>query len=156
VLIGSAPNGGALYSTRGDYQDFHLRAEARINDKGFGRVFVRAGYDPSKVPFKVHGYEVLINQRPVGDKMGNLRAINAMSVVVTQAAESEARAGDWVLLEIVARGDRVTVSVNGKAVADFTDDKAAFARKGHIALHQDANAVLEFRKVEVRDLSDAK
>jgi hypothetical protein len=156
VLIGSAPAGGSLYSARGDYQDFHLRAEARINDKGFGRVFVRAAYDPTKSPFKVLGYETLINQRPVGDKLGTLRATSAMSSVVTQAAESDARGSDWFVLEIVARRDRVTVSVNGKAVAEFADDKGELARRGHIVLHQDANATIEFRKVEVRDLSDAK
>jgi antitoxin (DNA-binding transcriptional repressor) of toxin-antitoxin stability system len=156
ILIGSAPNGGSLYSTRGDYQDFHLRAEARINDKGFSRVFVRAAYDPAKIPFKVLGYEALINQRPVGDKIGTLRATSVMGTAVTLAAEAQTRAGDWFVLEVVAKGDRVTVSVNGRPVADFVDDKREFARKGHIVLHQDANAALEFRKVEVRDLADAK
>ena len=53
ILIGSAPVGGSLYTMRGDYADFHLRAETRINDKGFGRLFVRAAYDPTKIPFKV-------------------------------------------------------------------------------------------------------
>ena len=156
ILIGSAPNGGSLYSTRGDYQDFHLRAEARINDKGFGRVLVRAAYDPAKIPFKVLGYEAMINQRPVGDKIGTLRATSLTGTAAKPAAESQTRAGDWFVLEVVAKGDRVTVSVNGKSVADFVDDKGEFARRGHIVLHQDANAVLEFRKVEVRDLSDAK
>ncbi len=156
VLIGSAARGGSLYSTRGDYGDFHLRAQARINDKGFGRVFVRADYEPAKVPFKVLGYEVLINQRPLGDKIGTLRATSARRSMVTQAAEAQVRAGDWFLLEVVARGNRVTVSINSKAVAEFTDDRGEFARTGHIALHQDANAVIEFRNVEVRDLSGAK
>jgi hypothetical protein len=156
VLTGSAPNGGSLYSTRGDYQDFHLRAEARINDKGFSRIFVRAAFDPAKIPFKVLGYEALINQRPVGDMIGTLRAASVTGTAITQAAESRTRAGDWFVLEVVAKGARVTVSVNGKPVADFVDDKGEFARQGHIVLHQDANAALEFRKVEVRDLSDAK
>ena len=153
ILIGSAPIGGSLYSTRGDYQDFHLRAEVRINDKGFGRVFGRAAYDPNKIPFKVLGYEVLINQRPLGDKTGTLTATSLANSIVTQAKESPAPAGEWFLLEILAKGDLVTVKVNGIAVAEFRDDRRQYARSGHIALHQDANAIIEFRKVEIEDLS---
>jgi hypothetical protein len=156
ILIGSAPNGGSLYSTRNDYQDFHLRAEMRINDKGFGRVFGRAGYDPTKIPFKVIGYEILINQRPLGDKTGTLTATSFLSTTMTRARETPAAPGEWFLLEVVAKGDLVTVKVNGVMVADFQDTKRQFARTGHIALHQDANAVIEFRKVEIDDLSAPK
>ncbi len=156
ILIGSAPIGGSLYSTRGDYQDFHLRAEVRINDKGFGRIFGRAAYDPTKIPFKVLGYEVLINQRPLGDKTGTLTAMSAATTTLTQAKAAPAPAGDWILLEVLARGDLVTVKVNGNAVAEFRDDRRQFARRGHIALHQDANATIEFRKVEIEDLGAPK
>ncbi len=153
ILIGSAPIGGSLYSTRGDYQDFHLRAELRINDKGFGRIFGRATYDPTKIPFKVLGYEVLINQRPLGDKTGSLTARSAAQTSSTQAKEAPAPAGEWIALEVIAKGDLVTVKVNGNVVAEFQDDKRQFARSGHIALHQDANATIEFRKVEIEDLN---
>ncbi len=153
ILIGSAPNGGSLYSTRGDYQDFHLRAEVRINDKGFGRIFGRAAYDPTKIPFKVLGYEVLVNQRPLGDKTGTLTATSSMHISSTQAKEPPAAAGAWLLVEIIAKGDLVTVKVNAQSVAEFRDEKRHFAPSGHIALHQDANATIEFRKVEIEDLS---
>jgi hypothetical protein len=153
ILIGSAPIGGALYSTRGDYQDFHLRAELRINDKGFGRILGRTTYEPTKVPFKVHGYEVLINQRPLGDKTGTLLARSPLANISTQAKEAPAPAGEWITLEVIAKGDLVTVKVNGNAVAECRDDQRQFARSGHIALHQDANATIEFRKVEIEDLA---
>ncbi len=156
VLTGSAPGGGSLYSQRGDFQNFHLRTEARINDKGFGRVVVRAAHDPTRVPFKVFGFEALINQRPVGDKMGALTATSITSSVLTQAKESAVQPGDWFVLEIVAQGDIVTVKVNGAAVADFRDETKQFARSGHIALQQDVNAVLEFRKIEIKELAIAK
>jgi WD40 repeat protein len=156
VLTGSAPVGGALYTTRGDYQDFHLRAEARINDKGFGRLIVRAAYDPTKVPFKTLGYEALINQRPVGAKTGTLTATSATGAVTTPAKDAAAPAGEWFLLEIIAKGDLVTVKVNGTIVAESLDERNKFATKGHIVLQQDANAVLEFRKVEIMDPTAAK
>src|SRR5262249_5186167 len=85
VLVGSAPNGGSLYSMHDDYTHFHLRAEVRINDKGFGRIFGRAVYDPTKIPFKVLGYEVLINQRPLGDKTGTLTVTNGVNTASAAA-----------------------------------------------------------------------
>ena len=152
ILIGSAPVGGSLYSTRSDYTDFHLRAEVRINDKGFGRIFSRAAYDPTKIPFKVIGYEVLLNQRPVGDKTGTLTATSLLTTNRTPAGESPAPAGEWFALDVLAKGDLVTVKVNGTVVAEFRDEKRQFARSGHVVLHQDANAVIEFRQVEIEDL----
>ena len=156
VLIGSAPGGGSLYSVRGDYQDFHLRAEARINDKGFSRVFARAAYDPAKIPFKILGYEVLINQRPVGAKLGTLTAVSSTGSTLTEAKATKTQPGTWFVLDVFARGDRVTVKVNGVQVADYFDEKRQIVKTGHIVLHQDANAVIEFRQVEIEDLSAPK
>jgi hypothetical protein len=151
VLISSAPVGGSLYTTRGDYQDFHLRAEVRINDKGFGRLFVRAAYDPNKVPFKVLGFDAMINQRPLGSRMGSLQATSLTTTSRAAAEEVPAAPGEWAVLEVLARGERINVLVNGKAVAEIVDEMRQFARSGHIALHQDANAVIEFRKVEIKE-----
>ena len=157
ILIGSAPIGGALYTTRGDFEDFHLRAEARINDKGFGRLLVRTAYDPTKIPFKTLGYEALINQRPVGAKTGTLTATSAIDAITIQAKDAPAPPGEWFLLEIIGKGDLITVKVNGTVVAEsFDDRRRKFALKGHIVLQQDANAVLEFRKVEIMDPAAVK
>jgi hypothetical protein len=43
-----------------------MESSWEAHDKGFGRVFFRAAYDPTKAPFKVLGHEMLINQRPLG------------------------------------------------------------------------------------------
>ncbi|HZZ81121.1 MAG TPA: family 16 glycoside hydrolase, partial [Gemmataceae bacterium] len=152
ILIGSAPVGGSLYTRRADYRDFHLRAEVRLNDKGFGRIFCRAAYEPTKIPFKVLGYEVLLNQRPVGEKTGTLTARSTGHTSAIEAKDPPAPA-DWTVVDIIAVGDLVTVKVNGNITAEFRDSKGDFARSGHIALHQDANAVVEFRRVEIEDLS---
>jgi hypothetical protein len=151
ILIGSAPLGGGLYSTRGNYQDFRLRAEVRMNDKGFGRILGRAAYDPTKIPFRVLGYAAVINQRPFGNKTGTLVASSLTNTSAAQAKESPVPAGEWFLLELAAMGDLVTVKINGAAVAEFRDERRQFARSGHIALHQDANAPIEFRKIEIED-----
>ena len=156
ILIGSAPLGGSLYSARDDYQDFHLRVEARINDKGFGRLHVRAAYDPTKIPFKTIGYETLINRRPVGAKTGTLTATGVSGAATTPAKDAAAPLGEWFLLEIITKGDQVTVKVNGTTVAEYLDAQRKFAQKGHIVLQQDANAVIEFRKIEIMDPTAVK
>src|SRR5262249_51642284 len=46
VLFGWGAQGSHLYSERGDYKDFYLRIEARINDGGDGGVFLRSRFGP--------------------------------------------------------------------------------------------------------------
>jgi hypothetical protein len=75
----------------------------------FARVFTRAGFDPIKIPFKVVGYETLINQRPVGGKTGALTAVSSTKTKTTEAKESPAKAGEWITLEVFAKGDSLSV-----------------------------------------------
>ena len=97
---------------------------------------------------------MLINQRPLGEKTGTLTAVSPAATSSAPAKESPAvAAGEWMTVEIVVKGDLVSVKVNAKTVAEFRDANQQFARTGHIALHQDANATIEFRKVEIEDLT---
>ena len=57
-------------------------------------------------------------------------------------------ANRWNLYEIIARGDRVTVWLNGQQTADLV--RAKFL-KGPFAL-QSAGGTIRFRKVEIRTL----
>jgi hypothetical protein len=82
-----------------------------------------------------------------------LSATSLVSSAGAQARESAIAPNEWVTVEVIAKGESVTVKVNGAVVAQYRDERNQFARSGHIALHQDANAVIEFRKVEIDDLS---
>ena len=62
--------------------------------------------------------------------------------------DSEKPIGEWNQMEIVARGDKVTVRVNGELVNEATD---ASQTKGSISL-QSEGAPIEFRKVELTPL----
>ena len=128
----------------GDYQDFHLQVEGRINDKGFSRVFVRAAFEPAKIPFKILGYEAMINQRPVGAKTGTLTAASPGNTIVIEAKNSAAKAGEWFTMNIVVKGERVTIKVNDAEVADFVDTQRKYAKTGHIVLHRDTMRLSSF------------
>ena len=53
---------------------------------------------------------------------------------------------------MVAQGSHIVIKVNGRTTADYTDDKRLFT-SGHLALQQlDAATVVEFRKIEIKEL----
>ena len=56
VIVGTGP-AGHLFSERGDYENFHYRVEAKINDKGNSGQYFRTKFAPGFPP----GYEAQIN-----------------------------------------------------------------------------------------------
>ena len=60
---------------------------------------------------------------------------------------------EWFTQEVTAVGNHITIKVNGRTTADFVDEKNTF-RTGHLALqHHDAATRVQFRRVEVKELS---
>jgi hypothetical protein len=75
---------------------------------------------------------------------------------IKKAADSTAAVDQWFTLEISAVGSRLEVSVNGAAVAVYTDANPEH-RKGHIALQAfEAGTVVRFRKIEIKELPPEK
>ena len=149
VLIGSGPATSHLYSSRGNYKDFHLRVEARINDGGNSGLYFRAPFGPIRPPNNPmfpQGYEAQINATH-GDpkKTGSL-------IGLVNVAEAPHKPNEWFTEEVIAQGNHLVIKVNGKTTADYTDNQRLFTR-GHIALQQaDAATVVEFRKIEIKEL----
>jgi serine/threonine protein kinase len=60
---------------------------------------------------------------------------------------------EWLNMDIIAEGNHTFIKVNGKTTVDYLDPKRRFA-SGHIALQQhDPQTVVEFRKIEIKELS---
>ncbi len=60
---------------------------------------------------------------------------------------------DWFNLEVIARGNRITIKVNGTTTVDEFEDKANTYTRGHFALQQaGADTVVEFKKIEIKEL----
>jgi hypothetical protein len=154
VLFGAGRWPSFLYSERGDYRDFHLRVEARINAVGNSGVFGRAGFGvtpPREHPGCPEWFEAQICSAP-GDTAptGTLLASNGRPSAFEPTFRVPAH--EWFTMEMVAEGNLVTVKVNGR-VTGLIRTNPACVRPGHIALqHYVPRSLVEFRKVEIREL----
>ncbi|HEY7326128.1 MAG TPA: family 16 glycoside hydrolase [Gemmataceae bacterium] len=160
ILISSGRAISHLYSERGDYRDFHLRVETRINPTGDSGVEFRTEFGPSfpvKDPMHPLGYEAQI----YGDEIkpgwpsstGSLYATGTGPVVSLR--KSPKLSYKWFTLEVLAEGNHIVLKMDGQTTADYTDDKRRFS-SGHIALQQhNTHTVVEFRKIEIKELLPA-
>jgi serine/threonine protein kinase len=130
-----------LFTERGDYQNFHLRVEAQINDGGNSGVYFRSELGPGFPK----GYEAQINcTHPDPVKTGSLYNI----VKITQQLHQP---NVWFTMEIIANGDRIIIKLNSRPIVDHHDP---LYRKGHFALQQHHDGtVVKFRKIEIKELS---
>jgi serine/threonine protein kinase len=155
ILVGSGPLPiSHLYTIRGDYKDFHLRAQVRIGDVGNGGLYFRSPFGPSwpandrRFPA---GYEAQIYSKP-GDRnftgslfVGDRGAVVPVNTLVVRPFE-------WCTLEVIARENHLVIKVNDKTTADY-NDRERFFSSGHIALQQNGpQTTVEFRKIEIKEL----
>ncbi|HEX7379527.1 MAG TPA: DUF1080 domain-containing protein [Pirellulales bacterium] len=130
-------------------------------------VYVRIADKPSDPWYAVHhGYEVQIADHEKGSPY---RVSGAVYTFAKAAARPTKPAGEWNVLEITLRGDRVQTALNGTPVAAFNPadpvpelsprggmgDPEAGPRpeSGYIGLqNHDANCVVYFKEVSVRPL----
>ena len=128
-----------LYTTRDDFDDFHLRVEVKISDKGNSGIYFRAGK-----PVMVTGdYEAQINSTHSDSiRTGSLyRLIDVKGMLVPPDS--------WFTYDIITKGSRIRLLVNGKESADYTETRPNRPTKGHIVLQQMAGTV-HFRKIEIK------
>jgi serine/threonine protein kinase len=152
LLTGRGPQ-SHLFSERGDYENFHLRAECRINFGGDSGLFFRSLFGPG---FPV-GYEAqILPTRPVGHlatgtlfEFGN----GGKEIAHFETANNQLMAPDtWFTQEVIADGDHVVILVNGKKAVD-EKLPSGYRRKGHLALQQfSLGTVVEFCRIEIEEL----
>jgi hypothetical protein len=151
ILIGSSDGVSHLYTERGDYMDFQLRLEARVNDGGNSGVYFRGPFGPnlptaSNKPTWIAAYNAKIHAPRFG---GLLIEPNSE---LHRTRETVLKPGEWLTFEIRAEGNHLVIQVNGQTTADYTDEKRCFDR-GHVALQQHGpKTVCEFRKIEIKEL----
>lgn len=147
VLIGSGEDSSYLVTERGNFTNFHLRAEARVNDGGESGVYCRAAFGPDFWP---GGYEAQINTWEKDNLTGSLYAWRSPGPLV-RVTDSHVRANEWFKLEVIAIDNHIVVKVNGETTADHVDSSRRFSM-GRIALEKyRPNTVVEFRKIEMRE-----
>lgn len=138
---GGGPKAGYLVSA-GSYADYELRVEFWADADANSGVFIRA-QDPNKIAAAT-SYEVNIWDKRPDPRYGTGAVVDFAQV----APPMPLAANRWNVFDITARGDRVTVVLNGRQTADFTGAKFL---AGPIAL-QNAGGVIRFRTVDIRTL----
>ena len=143
-----ANRGVGYLVTKKDYGDFELRAEFWADAGTNSGIFIRCA-DRVKIT-AANCYEVNIwDQRPE-PKYGTGAIVDVAAVNPMPKA-----AGRWNTYVVTAKGDHLTVTLNGQRTVDVRHAKHA---RGPIVLQQaqgvvkDSGDAIKFRKLEVRPL----
>lgn len=152
VKNGAIVSSGArshLFSERGDFVDFHLRAEIKINDGGNSGQYFRADFGPGFPK----GYEAQINSTH-GDTLKTGSLCGFPQNRETHVKTAPIKPDTWFVQEVICRGNHIVIRLNGRTTVDFKD-KDNIYRKGHFAFQQHhEGTTVQIRSVEVRELKD--
>jgi uncharacterized protein (TIGR03067 family) len=144
-LIGQG-NQARLRTERDNFTDFHLRIEAK-HVAGASNVVIREQPD-----IAVKGYTIFIGNTP-GFQTGALTTNLGNVALPTRPQEKElTKPDEWFKLEVIAKGNRLQVFVNGVRTTDVEDANRNFM-KGFIRLGiTGKDGELHVRKVEIKEL----
>lgn len=131
-----------LVTNRTDFHDFHARIEAKINDRGDSGFFFRFGEQGDRAL-----------QAQITTTVGGVGRLlrDATTVVPTTRQISPET---WFTLEVIARGPRIDVLVNGEPAVNWTDPSGEISA-GPLAFESGFPGT-EFmvRKVEIKPPAD--
>jgi hypothetical protein len=143
-----ADKGGGFLVSKGSYTDFQIRAEFWASDDINSGIFIRCT-NPSEVSSKTSYEANIFDQRPQPEygtgAFTNLAKVNPMPKA----------GGKWNLFEIIAKGPKLTLILNGQKTVDGVEDSRF--PSGRIALQHEKGAVndmgtIKFRKVDIKPL----
>ncbi|MGH7826080.1 MAG: 3-keto-disaccharide hydrolase [Candidatus Binatia bacterium] len=136
-----ADKGSGHLVSKNSYTDFQIRAEFWASDDANSGIFIRCS-NPQKIAAATC-YEVNIyDKRP--DPSYGTGAI----VGVAKVSPMPKAGGRWNTYEITAKGQQLTVTLNGTRTVNVRDGKYA---RGPITLQYGAG-VVKFRKVQIKPL----
>jgi hypothetical protein len=127
--------------TKNSYTDFRIRAEFWVSDDANSGIYMRCA-DIKNLTDKTCYEANIFDQRP--DPTYGTGAIVHLSPVSPMPKAG----GKWNTYDIIVKGTRLVVTLNGVVTADIQDKQLA---SGPIAL-QYAAGVVKFRKVQITTL----
>jgi len=137
-------NYSELLSVRDDFENFHLRVEARINDGGNGGIWFR---HPG-TEYRPDIYEAEINSTdPSGKKTGSLCHYD----IEKADRAPPPKPNEWFTMEVIAIDNELVIKVNGRETAHWVDPEWRY-KKGSFGLQQHENTIVQFRKIEIKEL----
>jgi hypothetical protein len=138
-----------LFSPRGDYKNFRIDAEVKINDRGNSGIFFRVASGLAHPS----GYEAQINSTHSDpNKTGSLYR---RPQAPFRVSPSPVPPDTWFRLGLEVVGSHIRIWVNDRLYVDWIDSQNTFTQ-GHIAIqtHHPGSHV-QIRKLEVLDLDQA-
>jgi hypothetical protein len=140
ITADSGPIG--LLNTTVPFADYEFRCEYKMAAGGNSGVFLRTLADPKSV--QTDCYELNIaDEHPEGFLTGSI-------VGHKTAVEPIKGSGDWKKLAVKVEGNRIVVTLDGKEVLDYTDEKSV-RKSGLIGLQKNKEKI-EFRNIALRPL----
>lgn len=154
-IVGRTPAGEwkrKTYAIHGkSFGDFVLRYDIRVVRGNSGMQF-RSKELPD---YEVAGYQADAAVKAWGslhEQNGRRRLVDGW----WHNGEYNADYFDWNEQEIIARGDRIILKLNGVTTADYTEKDPAAPRSGIIALqlHDDPDMEVEFTNIRIKPMAD--
>ncbi|MEW5979970.1 MAG: family 16 glycoside hydrolase [Acidobacteriota bacterium] len=164
-------NNTFLFWQDGTVEDFELRLSYRIvggnsgiqyRSKDLGnwvaggyQADIEAGQTYSGIVYEEKGRGILVQrgQRAVIDANGKIHAVG--SVGDPQQLQAAIRNEDWNTYEVVALGNRLVHKINGRVMAELTDDqvdKRSFSGILALQLHAGPPMTVQFKDVRMKRL----
>jgi hypothetical protein len=158
-LLVTRGEGGGWLSTIGEYADFELSLEYRLQEGGNSGVFIRSPRqgDPAYTGMEI---QVLDDESARYGQLQPFQYCGSVYGVIPAQRGHTRPAGEWNRMEITARGQRITVKLNGATIVDGDlgqhkeaagDHPGILRASGFIGLQSHSEPV-EFREIRVRPL----
>ena len=139
-----------------DFKNFHFRAEVRTLANSNSGIYFHTTWQDEGWPKQ--GYESQVNVSH-GDPVKSGSLYNTVKLFKEDIEKAGLQNDTWWVQEIVVRGNRVVVKLNGNVVIDYTEpankegtvklSRGTFALQGH-----DPGSTAYFRNLKVRRLPD--
>jgi len=145
-----ADQGNGFLVSKSSYGDFQIRSEFWVDSDANSGIFLRCA-DPQKVTAKTC-YEVNIWDIRPEPKYGTGAIVDVAAVPVPLQNKA---GGHWNTYDITARGQQLTVRLNGVQTAAAQDGKHAagpFALQYGPGVKGAEGAAIKWRKVQIRPL----
>lgn len=154
MIVGDSPGiaHNQFLATTKQYEDFELRLEFRLVDgKGNSGVQFRSLRVPDST--EVSGYQADLGEGWWGSLYDESRR-KRMLVTATKESLAKLNREGWNEYTIRAKGDHVTLAINGVTTVDYREEEADILRKGIIALqvHSGPPLRVEFRNIRIKSL----
>ena len=140
-------------ATTKSYGDFILRLQVRLlKDKGNSGVQFRSKRVPNS--HEVSGYQADIGKGWWGSLYDESRRNRILVRADGAKLKKALKPGDWNEYEISAIGDKITLSINGTKLVDYTETDPKIARAGIIApqVHSGGPLEIQFKNIRIKEI----